>query len=75
MHYVKTLEYWYQNFTMQLDNVYQKFDERFVRMWSLYLQGSAAIQRSGHLDLHQILFSKGPINDLPLTLADVYSQQ
>lgn len=75
MHYVKTLEYWYQNFTQQLDNVYQKFDERFVRMWSLYLQGSAAILRTGNLDLHQILFSKGPINDLPLTLADVYTQQ
>jgi cyclopropane-fatty-acyl-phospholipid synthase len=74
MHYVKTLEYWYQNFTQQLDNVYQKFDERFVRMWSLYLQGSAAILRTGNLDLHQILFSKGPINDLPLTLADVYTK-
>ncbi len=74
MHYVKTLEYWYQNFTQQLDAVYQKFDKRFVRMWSLYLQGSAAILRTGNLDLHQILFSKGPINDLPLTLTDVYIQ-
>jgi cyclopropane-fatty-acyl-phospholipid synthase len=74
MHYVKTLEYWYQNFTQQLDTVYQKFDKRFVRMWSLYLQGAAAILRTGNLDLHQILFSKGPINDLPLTLTDVYVQ-
>jgi cyclopropane-fatty-acyl-phospholipid synthase len=73
MHYVKTLEYWYQNFTQQLDKVYQKFDERFVRMWSLYLQGAAAILRTGNLDLHQILFSKGPINDLPLTLTDIYA--
>ncbi len=73
MHYVKTLEYWYQNFTQQLDAVCQKFDNRFVRMWSLYLQGAAAILRTGNLDLHQILFSKGPVNDLPLTLTDIYA--
>lgn len=72
-HYVKTLEHWYNNFNLQIDKIRHMFDQRFIRMWSLYLQGSAAILRTGHLDVHQILFSKGLADDLPLTLNDVYA--
>ena len=36
-------------------------------MWELYLLGCAAAFRSTGLDVHQLLFSKGLNNDLPLT--------
>lgn len=72
-HYVKTLEHWYDNFYQHIDEVADMFDNRFIRMWTLYLQGAAAILRTGNLDVYQILFSKGVNNDLPLTLNDIYT--
>ena len=42
------------------------FDERFVRMWDLYLSACAATFHNGIIDLHQILFTKGVNNDLPM---------
>ena len=49
-----------------LDEVRQMFDERFVRMWDLYLSACAATFHNGIIDLHQILFTKGVNNDLPM---------
>ena len=43
------------------------FDEQFVRMWELYLCACAATFYNGIIDLHQILWSKGVNNDLPMT--------
>lgn len=71
-HYAQTLECWHQNFIAQVDQVRLKFDEPFIRMWSLYLRGSAASLRTGNLDIHQIVFSKGESNNLPMTLNDIY---
>jgi len=67
MHYAKTLDCWYHNFFDHIDTVKEKFDDQFVRMWSLYLQGCAAAFRATGLDIHQLLFSKGLNNNLPLT--------
>src|SRR5699024_473459 len=36
-HYVKTLLHWYDNFNEAEEAVREMFDERFVRMWRLYL--------------------------------------
>lgn len=72
-HYAKTVERWYENFNKQMDVISHKFDKRFIRMWTLYLQGAAAILRTGSLDVYQILFSKGVNNELPLTLHDIYT--
>ncbi|MBU2699645.1 cyclopropane-fatty-acyl-phospholipid synthase [Sporomusaceae bacterium BoRhaA] len=71
-HYVKTLELWYENFHQHIDEISGMFDKRFIRMWTLYLQGAAAILRTGNLDVYQILFSKGVNNELPITLNDIY---
>jgi len=73
MHYAKTLDHWHANYRAQLDAVRKKFGDRFVRMWDLYLKGSAASFRSSGLDIHQILFSKGLNNELPLTYDHVYN--
>ena len=67
LHYNKTLLCWNKNFREHLDTVRTMFDEEFVRMWDLYLCGCAASFHNGVIDLHQILFTKGINNDLPMT--------
>lgn len=67
MHYNKTLLCWEENYKAQLDTVRKMFDERFIRMWELYLCACAATFYNGIIDLHQILVSKGINNDLPMT--------
>ena len=71
-HYVRTLLCWYNNFNDNLHEVAQMFDETFIRMWRLYLASCAAGFHNGIVDLHQIVFTKGVLNDLPLTRDDLY---
>lgn len=66
-HYTKTLLCWHANFLDEMDTIKTMFDDRFVRMWELYLVACAANFNCGGIDLHQILMSKGTNNDLPLT--------
>lgn len=72
MHYAMTLDCWYKNFAENIEAVRQKFDDRFIRMWELYLKGCAAAFRATGLDIHQLLFTKGLNNALPLTYESVY---
>ena len=58
---------WNQNFQKHKDEVREMFGERFVRMWELYLCACAATFMNGIIDLHQILFTNGVNNDLPMT--------
>lgn len=75
MHYVLTLDRWAERFEAQVDRVRTMYGERFVRMWRLYLRSSAASFRITGLNVHQILFSKGPNNVLPLTRDHLYRDQ
>ncbi len=75
MHYAKTLDIWYENFLSHIDEVREKFDERFIRMWSLYLQCCAASFRATDLDVFQILFTKGLNNSLPMTYDYLYAKK
>lgn len=72
LHYARTIDHWYQNFSNHLPEVEAKFGDRFVRMWHLYLLSNAANFRSSGLDLYQLLFTKGLNNDLPLTFESIY---
>ena len=65
-HYEKTLLEWSKNYAAKRDVIDTMFEERFVRMWELYLASCAATFRNGIIDLHQILISKGVNNDLPM---------
>ena len=65
-HYNRTLLCWEKNYREHIDKVRKMFDERFVRMWDLYLSSCAATFHNGIIDLHQVLFSKGINNELPL---------
>lgn len=66
LHYNKTLRCWRKNYLEHLDEVRKMFDERFVRMWDLYLASCAATFYNGIIDVHQVLVSKGISNDLPI---------
>ncbi|BBF41880.1 cyclopropane-fatty-acyl-phospholipid synthase [Lachnospiraceae bacterium KM106-2] len=72
LHYYKTLLCWYHNFNEHRDEVAKKFDERFLRMWQLYLATCAASFHNGNIDLHQIVMTKGIVNELPLTREYLY---
>ncbi len=58
MHYAKTLEHWLERFEKSRHQVTAMYDSRFVRAWRLYLAGSIAAFRGGHLQLFQILFTR-----------------
>lgn len=66
LHYNRTLRCWEKNFKDHMDEVRERFDERFVRMWDLYLSSCAATFHNGIIDIHQILMSKGINNKLPM---------
>ena len=66
LHYNRTLLCWEKNFKEHIDEVREMFDERFVRMWDLYLCACAATFHNGIIDLHQIIFTNGINNDLPM---------
>lgn len=72
MHYYKTLLKWAENFEKNTDKVREMFDEKFVRMWRMYLYSCAACFYTGVIDLHQIVFTKGVNNSLPLTREYLY---
>lgn len=66
LHYNKTLLCWAENFHRHLAQEQTMFDERFLRMWHLYLNACAATFHNGIIDLHQILATKGINNDFPM---------
>lgn len=74
LHYALTLERWYENFKENLAKIREKYDERFIRMWSLYLRGCAAAFRVSGLDIYQLLFTKNLNNHIALTFDHVYAE-
>ena len=70
-HYRLTLDAWSKRFERALPKVREKFDERFVRMWRLYLRTSSAAFREGAVEVHQILVSRGQPNNLPLMRGNI----
>ena len=71
-HYAETMKRWAINFTNNRDKIASlgaNYDQRFLRMWYLYLQSFEASFRYGSLQVYQILFHKGKQwrLDFPLT--------
>jgi len=73
LHYARTLEHWLLRFEAHRDEVVRRFDERFVRMWRLYLAGSIASFRTGSLQLFQVVFARGRSNHVPWTRAHLFA--
>lgn len=57
-YYDKTLMAWHENFESGWDEIKNRYDERFHRMWRYYLLVSAATFRSRDNQLWQIVLSK-----------------
>jgi cyclopropane-fatty-acyl-phospholipid synthase len=71
-HYILTLDHWSERFERVVPQVRERFGDRFVRMWRLYLRGACGCFRAGSLELHQVLVSHGLPAELPLTREDLY---
>lgn len=66
LHYNKTLLCWADNFHKNIEKERTMFDEKFLRMWDLYLNACAATFHNGIIDLHQIVITKGINNEFPM---------
>lgn len=72
LHYARTLEHWLKRFEGSKQQVAAMFDERFVRMWRLYLAGSAAAFHTGTMQLFQAVFAGSACKAIPWTRAHLY---
>jgi cyclopropane-fatty-acyl-phospholipid synthase len=72
LHYAKTLHHWLGLYESSKDRVREMFDDKFVRMWRLYLAGSIAGFTTGTLQLFQVVFAPRGNNNIPLTRAHLY---
>ncbi|MBN2333274.1 MAG: class I SAM-dependent methyltransferase [Deltaproteobacteria bacterium] len=77
-HYHLTLEHWIKRFESKLQPIRALFKEdpdaveQFIRCWRLYLNGSSVNFLHGNLNLYQLTFTRGLVNDLPLTRSHIY---
>ena len=74
LHYAQTLRHWLDLYEGARDRVGELFDERFVRMWRLYLSGSIAAFTTGSLQLFQVLFAPHDNNNIAWTREHLYSR-
>ena len=75
LHYARTLEHWLERFERSRQQVAALFDDRFVRMWRLYLAGSAAAFHTGTMQLFQVVFAGSECDAIPWTRAYMYEPQ
>jgi cyclopropane-fatty-acyl-phospholipid synthase len=73
LHYAQTLRQWLAGYEAASERVRAMFDEKFVRMWRLYLAGSVAAFSTGTLQLFQVLFAPSGNNDIAWTRAHLYT--
>ena len=72
MHYARTLTQWLALYDASAARVRAMFDEKFERMWRLYLAGSIAGFTTGTLQLFQVVFAPRNNNNVPMTRAHLY---
>ena len=75
LHYARTLEHWLERFESSRQQVATMFDDRFVRIWRLYLAGSVAAFRAGSMQLFQVVFAGPQCKAIPWTRAYLYQPQ
>ena len=74
LHYAQTLRHWLALFETASGRVREMFDEKFVRMWRMYLAGSVAGFTTGALQLFQVVFAPRDNNDVPMTREHLYAR-
>lgn len=73
LHYAETLRHWLARFEENLPAVRQMFDDRFVRMWRMYLAGSVAAFEASYYQLFQVVFNRAGCNDVAMTREHLYT--
>lgn len=73
-HYALTIEHWWKNFEQHKDQVIQMYDERFYRMWRLYLISAMLAFKTGSAHLSQWTYKKGRDPAWPLTRDYLYKK-
>lgn len=73
LHYGHTLDHWYQRFNAHRATVLKMYGEKFVRMWTLYLNGCAVTFKHGMSRLFQLTFINGLDNAQPMTRDYLYA--
>jgi cyclopropane-fatty-acyl-phospholipid synthase len=66
LHYAETLRAWRSRFERNRDRVREIYDERFCRMWEMYLTGSEIAFRRQDLMVFQMQLAKA-VDAVPLT--------
>jgi cyclopropane-fatty-acyl-phospholipid synthase len=82
-HYAPTLDAWAERFDRNWESIRrldpERFNERFRRIWRVYLIGCAEMFRSAHEQKHlfQVVFSKGNVTDAsyPMSRDFIYRNQ
>ena len=74
LHYAQTLHHWLALFETASGRVREMFDEKFVRMWRMYLAGSIAGFTTGALQLFQVVFAPRDNNEVPMTREHLYTR-
>ena len=74
LHYAETLRHWRQRFLAQREAMKSLYDERFCRMWELYLAGSEMAFRHGGLMVFQLQLARR-VDALPLTRDYIYDRE
>ncbi len=66
LHYAFTLREWYRRTVAAHDAIVALYDERFFRMWTLYLAGAATVFEQGGMVNYQVQYARSR-HALPLT--------
>lgn len=66
LHYAETLRLWNQTFQEKRGHVAELYDEKFCRMWEIYLQGCETGFRHNRLTVFQMQIAK-QIDAVPMT--------
>ena len=66
LHYAETLRSWRRRFELHRDRLRAIYDERFCRMWELYLVGSEVAFRRGGCMVFQMQLAKA-VDSVPIT--------
>jgi len=66
IHYAKTLRCWYERFLNNRERIAEIYDERFCRMWELYLLGCEMVFKDQYITILQMQITRD-IDALPIT--------
>ena len=66
LHYSKTLVQWYERFSKNREKIVKIYDQRFCRMWEMYLIASEVAFRVQYITVLQLQMTR-EIDALPIT--------